>query len=319
MRRALPALGLFLLAPLVAEFLLGDVPIDMPQTLLILAPMYGGGALIIREVVRRTGRGWVSIFVLATAYGLLEEAFMTESLFNPNYLGLNLRLLEPAYVPVLGIGLWWTVLVLTMHAVWSISVSIALAEGLAPRHAAEPWLGNVGLVLTALLFALAAVVSGVDAVRSDAGHFVASTAQFAWSGVLCAALIAAALLLPRPSASRRPGWVPSPWLAGLAALAAGSFLLLVPGAWGRRAVAVYLALDVLVITGVGLWSCRADWGARHRLALAGGAALAYAWYAFTQHPVVGHSPLAIVRFGNCVFAAGTVALLVIASRRQRRA
>lgn len=50
MRRIRPAITLFLLAPLVAEFLLGNRPIVLLPALLILAPMYGGGALLIREV-----------------------------------------------------------------------------------------------------------------------------------------------------------------------------------------------------------------------------------------------------------------------------
>ncbi len=98
MKRLAPAIGLFFLAPLVAEFLLGDLPIKMLGTLVILAPMYGGGALLIREFARRTGKGWPTIFVLAFAYAVLEEAFTTQTLFNPNYLHLNLHLLEPGYI-----------------------------------------------------------------------------------------------------------------------------------------------------------------------------------------------------------------------------
>src|SRR5271167_633822 len=154
-----PAIGLFFIAPLVAEFLLGDLPIKMLGTLVILAPMYGGGALIIREVVRRTGRGWPSILVLAFAYSVLEEAFTTQTLFNPNYLHLNLHLLEPAYIPSLGIGVWWTIFVLTLHTVWSISVSVALVEALVPDRATAPWLGRVGLTVTALLLVFGATAS----------------------------------------------------------------------------------------------------------------------------------------------------------------
>jgi len=73
MRRVAPAIALFFLSPLVAEFLLGDFPITMLYLVLFLAPMYGGGALVIRELVRRTGRGWPSIILLALAYGVLEE------------------------------------------------------------------------------------------------------------------------------------------------------------------------------------------------------------------------------------------------------
>ena len=61
-RRSLgPAIALFFLAPLVAEFLLGNLPIQMLPALVMLGPMCGGGALLIRESVRRAGRGWPSI------------------------------------------------------------------------------------------------------------------------------------------------------------------------------------------------------------------------------------------------------------------
>jgi hypothetical protein len=49
-RRVAPAVGLFLLAPLVGEYLLGNLSIRDIVALLFLAPMYGGGALLIREV-----------------------------------------------------------------------------------------------------------------------------------------------------------------------------------------------------------------------------------------------------------------------------
>ena len=52
-----PALALFITAPLVAEFLLGNLPIKLLSALIVLGPLYGGGALLIREWVRRTGRG----------------------------------------------------------------------------------------------------------------------------------------------------------------------------------------------------------------------------------------------------------------------
>ena len=130
-----PAVGLFFLAPLVAEFLLGNLPITLLPALVVLAPMYGGGALLVRELTRRRGRGWPSIVLLAAAYAVFEEAYTTQTLFNPNYLKMNLHLLDPAYIPFLGIGGWWTVYVLTLHTVWSISTSIALAEALVPDRA----------------------------------------------------------------------------------------------------------------------------------------------------------------------------------------
>lgn len=318
MRRAAPAVALFFIAPLVAEFLLGDLPISFLGTLVILAPMYGGGALLIREVVRRTGRGWTSIIVLALAYGILEEAFLTETLFNPNYLGLNLHLLEPAYIPRLGIGIWWTVFVLTLHTVWSISVSIGLAEALVPKRATTPWLGSVGVTITAVLFALAAIASANYAIKSDKQHFIASAPQFTWAGIACALVIVIAFLLPKPRAPRASGFVPSPWVVGLAALAAGSFFLVVPKGWGWNAVVIYLALDVIVIAAFGRWSRRLNWNDFHRLALAGGAGLAYAWHAFIQNPAAGQAGK-VDRIGNAVFAVALIAVLLIAANRISRA
>ena len=317
MRKATPAVGLFFLAPLVAEFLLGNLPITFLPALIVLAPLYGGGALLIREIVRRTGRGWPTLIVLAVAYAIVEEAFTTQTLFNPDYLHLHLRLLQPAYIPLLGIGGWWTVFVLTLHTVWSISVSVALLEALVPDRGTTPWLGNVGLAVTGVLFALGAVASTANEIRTD--HFIASVGQFAGAGVVCAVLIPLAFLLPKASGvrERAPGLAPSPWLVGAAALAAGSIFMVVPNAWGWRAVGIYFALDLAIIVAVSIWSQRTNWAGMHRLALAGGAALAYAWHAFVEAPAVGKNGV-VNRAGNGLFAAGLISLLWIAAGRIRR-
>jgi hypothetical protein len=311
-RRVAPAIGLFFVAPLVAEYLLGDIPIKMLGALVILAPMYGGGALLIREVVRRTGRGWPTIFVLAFAYAVFEEAFTTQTLFNPNYLHLNLHLLQPAYIPALGIGAWWTIFVLTLHTVWSISVSIGLVEALVPDRATTPWLGGIGLTVIGILFVLAAIASTRFEIKQD--HFVASKAQFAWSAVVCVVAILAAFRLPVRTLHRTSGWMPTPWPVGAAALVAGSIFMVVPDTWGWRAVGIYVFLDLAMIAAVSVFSHREGWNAQHRLALAGGAALAYAWHAFIQQPAVGKG-LTGVRIGNAIFAAALIILLVIAVRR----
>jgi hypothetical protein len=311
-RRVAPAIGLFFVAPLLAEFLLGDLPINLLGALVILAPMYGGGALLIREVARRNGKGWPSIFLLALAYAIFEEAFTTQTLFNPNYLHLNLHLLDHAYIAALGISVWWTIFVLTLHTVWSISVSIALVEALVPDRATAPWLGWVGLAVTSVFFVLAAAVSTKIEIKQD--HFVASMPQFAVAAVICVLTIIAAFCLPARTTGRVPGWVPSPWVVGAGALAAGSIFLLVPNTWNWWAVVVYLVLDVVSIATVFSLPHRAGWNGQHRLALAGGAALAYAWHAFVQNPAVGTSGR-IDRIGNVIFAAGLIILLVIAARR----
>ena len=71
-RRLGPVFGLFFLAPFVGEFLLGNLTLADPWLGLLLAPLYGCGALLVRELGRRGGGGWPSMVLLAAAYALIE-------------------------------------------------------------------------------------------------------------------------------------------------------------------------------------------------------------------------------------------------------
>ncbi|MFN8492453.1 MAG: hypothetical protein U0350_32935 [Caldilineaceae bacterium] len=71
LRRLFPVILLFFLIPLIAEFLLDNLPVSMIAVILPPALMYGSDAVLIRDVVRRTGRGWPSLILLAIAYGLI--------------------------------------------------------------------------------------------------------------------------------------------------------------------------------------------------------------------------------------------------------
>ncbi len=313
-QRTLPSAALFLTAPLVAEFLLGNMSITELGLLAILAPLYGGGAILIREAVRRTGRGWPSIFVLALAYGVLEEAFLMQSLFNPNFLGQNLHLLDSANIPALGVGVWYTTFVLTLHTVWSISVPIALVESLLPKRADSPWLGRAGFAIITLLFAIACCAIAFSTMRRDPDHFVLSRAQFAWSAAIVLALIATAFRLPKPAA-KTAGAVPNPWPLGIGSFTFAMGFLVVPSSWSWWAVIAYLALDVTVLLLVLRWSRRPGWRPIHKLALAGGAAMAYALHAFVETPSVGH-PGTTNRIGNLIFAALAAICLIVAAKER---
>src|SRR4051794_2527119 len=120
--RIAPALVLFFLSPLIAEFLLGDLTLQQLPALVALAPFYGGGAILIRETLRRSGRGWPAFLLLALAYGLIEEGIADQSLFNPDF--LHLRLLDYGWVPPLGTSLPWSLYVLGIHIGWSLAVPI---------------------------------------------------------------------------------------------------------------------------------------------------------------------------------------------------
>ena len=87
-QRWLPPVTLFLLAPIVAELLAGTMPVWQVGNLLFLLPLYGSGALLIRELVRRRGRGWTSILLLGAAFGIVEEGIASHALFSPNLYGV---------------------------------------------------------------------------------------------------------------------------------------------------------------------------------------------------------------------------------------
>lgn len=318
MRRVLPAVGLFFLSPLVAEFLLGNISLNAGFAVIALAPLYGGGAVLVREVTRRSGRGWTTILLLALAYGVLEESVATQSLFNPNYVGQHL--LQPAYIPALGMGAWWTLFVLTLHTVWSIAVPIAIVETFARSRRTTPWLGRVGLVVVSVLFVFGVAVTGFFSVFND--PFVASPAQFVGAAVVIVVLVALGCTVGRrldvrPVDGRH---TPSPWLVGGASLVISSAFLAAT-TWGNQLpwllVAGYVAMYVLALAVARYWSASPEWGDAHRLALAGGALLTYAWHAFPQPPALPASPT-VDLVGNVIFAAGAVLLLVAAALRLRR-
>jgi hypothetical protein len=315
-RSVLAALTVFFVAPLVAEFLLGDFPVTWLPVLIILAPMYGGGAILIRELTRRSGRGWPTILLLGVAYAIIEEAFTTQSLFNPHYLGIHL--LAHAWIPSLGTGAWWTLFMLNVHPFWSIGVSIALAEGLFPSRTPAPWLGNVGLSIAAVLFAAGVYYSTHYQFHHD--PFRATTAQFIVSALLVVVFAAAAFLIPPPAPGRNPSPVPSPWITGVAAFLLGAAIMLSPilWKWNWAAVVFMLAIDLAFLVGIGLFSQCEGWTALHTFSVGAGGALLYGAHAFMQSPVVP-CPKVIALASHVLFMVLALAVVALGARRTHSA
>lgn len=287
----LPALGLFVLAPWMAEFSWGGLgPADLPAAVLFLGPLYGCAAILVREIARRTGRGWSTMLLLGAAFGVVQAGVVDQSMFNPYYLHYDFQ--HPAHVPGLGISALYALSFVVGHAVVSIGVPIALIETYAVGRGGRPWLGRWGLAVVAAGWALASVLNHVD-VRAHDGHgFQASPGQTAGAVAVGVGLVFLALTQPRsstrpgpPSRWARPrraaGLVPPPW-----AVAAGAFLtylLWLPHeSWlGVAVAAVVLPTVAAVLT---RWSRRARWGVWHTFAVAAGVVLVGPVSAFTGEP-----------------------------------
>jgi hypothetical protein len=310
-------------APLVAEFVSGNLPISYVWLLILYAPLYGGGAVLVREVGRRSASPWPVMFTLGLTYGAFEEAFVSVSLFNPGYAGL--RLLDFGWLPALGIGAWWTVFVVVLHAVWSICVPIVLVESFADELADQPWLTRRGIVGAATAMFVGAL--GAAAITQAEDPFLPSPGQALGASAALFALLALAWWW-----GRRPrGWpapvtgethrsaAPAPWAVGLAAAVAAVGFVAGAAQTGPPAVTLvgYAGLGVAAAVVLRHWVRRPGWGPRHRLALATGLLVPHIAFAFAQAPLVD-VPIAVDLGGKLVFAAATALAVVLAARRLRR-
>ena len=309
-------LGLFFLAPLIGEYLFGNTAITELPAILLLAPLYGGGAVLIREVARRTGRGWPTMLMLALAYGLFEEGPVDQMLWNPEYAGI-----ENFGLAYSGTALGWLGTsvhllqdVVSLHTVWSICVPIALIEAF-DRGRPRPWLGRVGLTTVSSVFLLGSVFLGFIHIATD--DFVASASQYARASIAIVVLVVAALLVGRRPLARLDTDAPSPWVVGAVALSATS--LIMTRQFIPEAVSPWLpVIGWFVLVGcagalVLRWSLSRGWDDRHRLALAGGAMLTYVWLGFKQATYLDVSA-GTALLGNIVFGTGAIVLLILAAR-----
>jgi hypothetical protein len=300
-----PIFLLLVVAPLVAEFLLGDVTLASLGALVVFIPLYGAGAVLIREVVRRRGGGWSAIAVLAAAFGVVEEGLATQSLFNPDY--AHQHLLSSGYIPALGIAVPWTIYVLSLHVIWSICTPIALVECMFPDCRAKPWLGTPGLIVAAVVYVLGVVATAVTTWLVF--KYVAPPSRLIGAAVIAVVLIIVGVLLtrirhtepPNLQAARR---APAAWVVGIAAAVAASLLVLAPRipstVWSTL---IFLLVEATAVIAINLYSRRPGWGDSQILALAAGALFAYAWHAFTTMPAFDSAPIVVVRISNAFFAA----------------
>ncbi|MFC1804192.1 hypothetical protein ACFL0D_09560 [Thermoproteota archaeon] len=149
-----PALTLFFLSPVIGELLSGSAPPSEFFTVFgftIMSLLYGGGAVVAREIKIWWRKGVGSLLLIGAAYGILEEGLMVASFQNPNWMDLG----------VLGVfGRWfgvnwvWTVELIMYHAIISITIPVLLVELIYPDEKVKPWLrGPWRWIVPALLLA----------------------------------------------------------------------------------------------------------------------------------------------------------------------
>lgn len=285
-RKYSPVLVLFLLSPLIAEVLLGATKLSNIGGFLPVSLLYGGGAVLIRELARRRWRGWGGIVLMGAAYGIIEEGLAIQSLFNPSL--FNAGLLGGRALNVNWVWAQWTI---GYHTVWSILIPIVLTELLFPARRSEVWLKQPGLIAFTVIYALGVAVIAAIFQLVLAPDFHASARLLASTTLVAAALVAAALAWPRrlaDSAHQVTYHAPAAWVVtfGAAFTAVAWFMLLaIPEGWKSGAI-VILPMSIVAAIAVGTaalvryWSAGQGWGDIHRLAATFGALLVMMLFGF---------------------------------------
>jgi len=305
------AITLFFVAPFVAEYLIGDLSLYLLLILVMVAPMYGGAAVLIREFGRSKGGGWPRILCLSAACSVLVNGG-SQSLFNSGCQTLlQVHFLPSSFAHWLGIGGWWTEGMLDLHCFWSIGISIVLVEGLFPERAHEPWLGWVGRTIFGALFVLGLVWDAMSAYKTN--NFCATPMQIGVATLLFLSLVVIAFVIPVGKTERVDGNVPSPWLTGVVTFVLALLLLQVPIRWAWSAIFAILTLDVAFLLMAYALSKRSVWTPLHTLSLGAGGAVAYGLHAFLQKPFEGGAVQA--RVGNAIFLAVACVLVMLGAKR----
>lgn len=318
MRRYAPILVLFILSPLIAEFLFGATPVSNLPALLPSLAVYGGGAVLIRELARRWGSGWGRIALLGAAYAIVEEGLALQSMFNPDLFNAGL-----VGGRAFGVNWIWSEWTVGYHVVWSIIIPILLTEMLFPGRRTEPWLGWIGVTFVGLIYALGVLAYAAIFRFVVAPNFQTPAVLLAGAVLVVVGLVALALGWPARPAALAPSETrhsaPSPWLVGLVAfLTAGVWfgLLDLPHML-RTGPAVVLPLLLSVVVAVSViallkwWSAGQGWTDIHRLALVLGALLISILWGFFF--VTAGNP--IDQLGQGVASVVALVLLAIFARQ----
>lgn len=145
---------LMILAPMCGEMLSGSMPpleFINPVGLTLIMMLYGSGAVLIREFVRRWEKSWPSILMLGIAYGIYEEGLVVRSFFDPTWQDLDVL---AEYGRWIGVNWIWSINLTWFHAVVSITIPIALTELMYPSLKDDRWVTRRGLKIHGTLFLL---------------------------------------------------------------------------------------------------------------------------------------------------------------------
>jgi hypothetical protein len=278
--RLLPALTLALLAPVVAEILSGSTKLSFIFVLIPEIMVWGFGALIIRDLVRRWRGGSTSMVLLALALSVAEEWVIQQTSLAP------LPWVATQYGRIWHVNWIWFLFFLGYESVWVVLVPVQLTELIFRSRRADPWLSRRGLGVSALIFLTGSFLAWflwTQIARPKTFHvskYQPPFAQLILGLVMIASLAVAAYLLRNLGTRTHPRRrVPVAWIAALAAVLFAtpwyglmSLIFGVHRTWPlwmpMTAGCLWAGCSWAVIS---YWTASEKWSDLHRLALCFGA------------------------------------------------
>jgi len=150
--RIAPAITLMVMAPLFAEILPGATRFSAIFVFPIEMLVWGGGAVMIRELVRRNGLGAYNMAALALCLVIAEEWLIQQTSLAP----LVIQLKGVEYARAGGVNYVYFLWAALYETIFVVFLPVMLVELLFPARCNDPWLSRAGWVVQGLLFAIGA-------------------------------------------------------------------------------------------------------------------------------------------------------------------
>jgi hypothetical protein len=150
-----PMVTLMLLSPVLAEVHFGAIRFTVIFALLPAIGAWGCAAVLIREIVRRSGLDWSAIFLWGVALGLAEECLIQQTSFYP-LVGLDP---DSIYGRSYGVNWVYFLWAIGYESVWAVVIPIYLTEIAFPEVRRAPWLRRKGTLFCLVFFAIASFMA----------------------------------------------------------------------------------------------------------------------------------------------------------------
>ena len=149
-RRAGAIWTLVILAPLIAEVLTGSTRVSFIYVFIPEMMVWGGGALLCRELARRWHAGITSLLLLGLALSTAEEFLIQQTSLAPlPFPGAN-----AVYARWWGVNWVYFLFMLGFESVWVVLVPVQTTELIFSRHRESSWLRTRGMIVTGIVLLL---------------------------------------------------------------------------------------------------------------------------------------------------------------------